>query len=189
MTCAHPQIATHTLPSGEKIFRCNICAVQQGLAKPKLPKAEGSPFKPVYGDAGDKPIRKEGDIWKLPRANSPMWTSQWGYQGSAKTPYIISKKPTTQANGATTIDGWACSCSNFTRHTPRTDCKHILKVIVSEGLGPKTKAQPVGVASLTDADEKAFLEWKRQQAAAKGGNKPTASAKLALFGATTRKFR
>jgi hypothetical protein len=134
-----------------------------------------------------RPVHKEGDIWKLSNVNSPIWTVQYGYQGSAKTPYIISSKSRSQANGATTDDGWACSCPNFTRHTPRTPCKHILNVRMKEGLGIKNVTAKM--ASLTDTDEKAFLEWKRQQAAAKTGNKPTAGAKLALFGATTRKFR
>ena len=26
------------------------------------------------------------------------------------------------------MDGWECSCPAWTRHTPRTDCKHIIKV-------------------------------------------------------------
>jgi len=136
----------------------------------------------------NKTIRKEGDIWKLAKGNSPMWTEQWGYQGSAKAPYIISSKPKEQANGSTTSDGWACSCMSFTRNTPRTPCKHILNVMLKEGV--TIGGKPVlKTASLTDADEKAFLEWKRQQAALKSDNKPTAGAKLNLFGATTRKFR
>lgn len=133
-------------------------------------------------------VRKEGDIWKLPKANSPLWTEQWAYQGSAKSPYIVSKRPEDRADGSTTKDGWACACPNFTRHTPRTDCKHILKVIVNEGLG-SVKPTAVKMASVDDKKLKAFEEWERQQAALKSGNKPTTGAKLNLFGVTTRKFR
>jgi hypothetical protein len=143
----------------------------------------------LNGQVVNKPVHKEGDIWKLDKSNSPMWTEQWGYQGSAKLPYIISKKPEDCANGSTTVDGWACSCMNFTRHTPRTCCKHILNVMLKEGLG---KAKPIvkGLATLTDSDEAEFMKWKRDQAALKkGAAEPTAGAKLNLFGATKRKFR
>jgi hypothetical protein len=135
-------------------------------------------------------VRKEGDIWKLPRANSPLWTDQWAYQGSAKSPYIISKRPEGRADGSTTVEGWACACPNFTRHTPRTDCKHILNVKLKEGLGT-VKKTAAKTANVDDKKLKAFEAWEREQAMLKAGNKPTAgaNAKLNLFGATTRKFR
>lgn len=132
-------------------------------------------------------VRKEGDIWKLPKANSPMWTEQWGYQGSAKAPYIISRRDEGHANGSTTSEGWACACPNFTRHTPRTDCKHILNVKLKEGMGVKKGA--VKMASVDDAKMKAFEKWEREQAERDAGNVTTAGKKLNLFGATTRKFR
>ena len=136
----------------------------------------------------NKTIHNVGDIWELPKANSPMWTQQWGYQGSAKTPYIISKRDEDRADGATTKDGWACSCMSFTRNTPRTPCKHILNVIVKYGLG-KVAVAAAKMANVDEQKLKEFEKWQREQAALKSDNKPTAGAKLNLFGATTRKFR
>lgn len=132
-------------------------------------------------------VRKEGDIWKLPKSNSPLWTEQWGYQGSSKTPYVISHR-TENINGAMTEEGWACSCPNFTRHTPRTDCKHILNVKLKEGLGGVTK----GKAKMASTDDKTLAEfeaWKRDKAARTAGPATAGNAKLNLFGSTGRKFR
>jgi hypothetical protein len=136
------------------------------------------------------PKHKEGDIWRLLKTNSPMWTSQWGYQGSATAPYIVSKKPDDMSNGSTTSDGWACSCMNFTRHTPRTPCKHILNVMVKEGVAGVNKPR-VKLANVDVEKMKAFEVWQREQAARKKDVDPTAGArvKLILFGTTSRKFR
>lgn len=92
-----------------------------------------------------------------------------------------------KVDGSTTKQGWACSCMNFTRHTPRTECKHILKVMMESGV--KVDKAKAAVANM-DADEAAqYAEFKRQQEAAKK-QKPTAGdADLALFGQTGRKFR
>lgn len=162
--------------------------------KKPLPMKAGKVVHPfMMGDVVEvdgqvkKIVRKEGDIWKLPKANSPMWTEQWGYQGSAKAPYIISRRDEGHANGSTTSEGWACACPNFTRHTPRTDCKHILNVKLKEGMGVKKGA--VKMASVDDAKMKAFEKWEREQAERDAGNVTTAGKKLNLFGATTRKFR
>lgn len=133
----------------------------------------------------------EGDIWKLLKENSPMWTEQWGYQGSANTPYIISHRSTDVGkgtNGSTTSDGWACSCPNFTRHTPRTPCKHILNVMVKNGCSDLNKAS-VSLANVDIKKMEEFQKWQREQAALKKNHKVTAGAKLNLFGATIRKFR
>ena len=35
---------------------------------------------------------KSGEIRKLPAASSPMFVSQWAYQGTARVPYIVSRK-------------------------------------------------------------------------------------------------
>ena len=78
-------------------------------------------------------VRKEGDIWEIPATSSPLWVKQWGYQGSAKEPYIVSKK--NKIDGGTTNDGWACSCRAFTQHSPRKECKHIINVKHQYGLG------------------------------------------------------
>lgn len=164
---------------------CNKCH-QEGLEnmKTKPTDKNGSPVQYI-----PKPtlVRKEGDIWKLPKASSPMWTDQWGYQGSAKTPYVVSHR-SENANGATTEDGWACSCANFTRHTPRTKCKHILNVMLKEGM-----TVGAATAKIANVDQKklaAFEKWEKEQAAIKAGAPaPTAGVKLNIFGATGRRFR
>jgi hypothetical protein len=168
---------------------CSSCAAEGtsfpegfGLVKKNNPK----PNYPVL--SAPYQIRNEGDIWKLPKANSPMWTEQWGYQGSAKAPYIISKRDESRVDGSTTATGWACACPNFTRHTPRTPCKHILNVILKEGLGA-VKPVAAKLANVDDKKLKAFEKWEREQAARDAGNNPTSGVKLNLFGATTRKFR
>lgn len=133
---------------------------------------------------GAKPVvRKEGDIWKLPKSTSPMWTQQWAYQGSSVTPYVVSHR-SEGVNGSTTGEGWACSCMNFTRHTPRTDCKHILNIKLKEGVG--AVAGQVKLANVDDEKLAAFEAWQREQAAKE---KPVGDAKLKIFGATGRKFR
>jgi predicted nucleic acid-binding Zn finger protein len=86
-----------------------------------------------------------------------------------------------------TDEGWACSCPNFTRHTPRTDCKHILNIKLKEGLGvPKAQTKLANVAEKT---LKEFEQWQREKAARKAGPATAGDAKLNLFGSTGRKFR
>jgi predicted nucleic acid-binding Zn finger protein len=130
-------------------------------------------------------VRKEGDIWPLSKASSPFGARQWAYQGSAKTPYVITEY-STKRDGAVTEEGWACSCPNFTKHTPRTDCKHILNVKLKEGNYPVKTV----TAKLANIDEKKlaeFQKWEREKAAAKP--KKEGEASLALFGKKGRKFR
>lgn len=79
-----------------------------------------------------------------PKANSPLWTVQWPGH----------------ANGATTSEGWACSCPDFTKHSPRTECKHILKVMQLENVKP---ASPP-VASLPEDQQEAFRKFLLMQA-------------------------
>lgn len=69
---------------------------------------------------------KNGEIRKVSASVSPLWTDQWMVMGTAKAPYIVSKK--------TKSGEWQCSCPDWTKHTPRTDCKHILKVKLQEGV-------------------------------------------------------
>lgn len=180
---------------------CSKCHLE-GLENMAPKKATGDlqqKYNPVKGkwellplqspEGMTKPmlVRKEGDIWKLPRSSSPMWTNQWGYQGSSKVPYIISHN-SQKLDGSATDDGWACSCPGFTRRTPRTPCKHILNVRLNEGIvTPKAKTQ-TQVANLDDKTAAEFEKWQREKAAAK--STPTAGdAKLNLFGSTGRKFR
>ena len=133
--------------------------------------------------------RLVGETWELDKGNTPFGSMQWGYQGTAKTPYVITQYHS-RVDGSTTSDGWACSCMNFTRHVPRTPCKHILNIMLKEGQTPSgvsVKAAKVS-SMLTDDDAAAFDQWKREQAEKKD-IKPTAGNELALFGATARKFR
>lgn len=119
--------------------------------------------KPLLVMMPKAPVKhSEGDIWDLPAVNAPFMSKQWGYQGSSSTPYIITRYQT-KRDGAVTKDGWACSCMNFTRKTPRTECKHILKVMMQSGVKPTAEAKMAGVA---DDTLKAFQKWQREQAAA-----------------------
>jgi hypothetical protein len=134
-------------------------------------------------------VRKVGEVWELNSANAPFNSRQWGYQGTAKEPYVVTHY-FARVDGSTTGDGWACSCMSFTRNVPRTPCKHILHVMLQNGVVPKgvsVKAAKV-TSVLTDADAAEFEKWKREQAEKKD-IKPTAGNELALFGATGRRFR
>jgi hypothetical protein len=119
--------------------------------------------KPILANWNPKveTAMKNGDIRPLPRSSSPMWTSQWAVRGAFAVPYVVSRKShQEQYNGSTTESGWACSCPNFTQHSPRTECKHILKVMLL--IGTKPSAPPV--ASLPDDQQAAFQKFLRQQA-------------------------
>ena len=81
---------------------------------------------------------KSGEIRKLPAASSPMFVSQWAYQGTAKTPYIVSRKGGYKGTGYATeqqkAQEWQCSCKSWTHTVPRADCKHIVAIKLKEGL-------------------------------------------------------
>jgi hypothetical protein len=164
------------------------------LAKKKLPKAISNVnFDAILGVKIMTPpkltlthVRKEGEIWPLPTANAPYQSKQWGYQGSAKAPYVITSYAE-KRDGSVTPEGWACSCMSFTRHMPRVDCKHILKVKLDTGVS-MTSAKK-GMAGLSDDEQKAFEQWKRDQAAAKTPVAKEGGNKLNLFGNMGRKFR
>ena len=116
---------------------------------------------PKSFSVGSAQNMKNGDYRKLPQSSSPLWMSQWAVQGTAKAPYIVSKKVFAANYSASTTDqGWACSCPNFTQHTLRTECKHILKVMLGEGVKPNGAP----VASLPDDQQDAFQKFLRQQA-------------------------
>ena len=133
---------------------CSKCRDAKMIAKPVT--ASGSFMQKIM--LSQQPM-KNGDVRKLPKANSPLWTVQWSVMGTAKLPYVVSRNPG-HANGATTREGWACSCPNFTQHTPRTECKHILKVMQLENVKP---ASPP-VASLPEDQQEAFRKFLLQQA-------------------------
>ena len=77
-----------------------------------------------------------GEIRKLPTLRSPMFTDQWAYQGSAKTPYIVSRKGGYKGTGYATeqqkAQEWQCSCKSWTTTVPRAACKHIIAVQLKE---------------------------------------------------------
>ena len=79
---------------------------------------------------------QSGEIRKLPAASSPMFVSQWAYQGTAKTPYIVSRKGGYKGNGYATeqqkAQEWQCSCKSWTTTVPRQKCKHIVAVMLKE---------------------------------------------------------
>ena len=56
---------------------------------------------------------------------------QWdvgSFTDPTKKPYKVSERH----------DGrWECSCPAWTRHTPRTDCKHIIKVQKASKAAPQ----------------------------------------------------
>ena len=78
----------------------------------------------------------QGEIRKLPKSSSPLWTDQWSYQGSAKAPYIVSRKQGYKSNGYATeqqkAQEWQCSCKSWTTTVPRQKCKHIVAVMLKE---------------------------------------------------------
>ena len=79
---------------------------------------------------------QSGEIRKLPKSSSPLWTDQWSYQGSAKAPYIVSRKQGYKGNGYATeqqkAQEWQCSCKSWTTTVPRQKCKHIVAVMLKE---------------------------------------------------------
>lgn len=99
---------------------------------------------------------KKGEIRKLPEGNSPLWTTQWAYQGSGQDTYIISRKFL-----AKKIE-WACSCPAWTKKTPREHCKHILKVMLLEKI-PMADRLATG---LPKDQQELFMKFLKQQAAA-----------------------
>src|ERR1039458_3428347 len=61
------------------------------------------------------------------------YKNQWHVSGSAASPYIVSEAK----------DGnWSCSCMAWTRNHPREDCKHIMRVKLSEAVPAEVKVEP-----------------------------------------------
>jgi hypothetical protein len=166
---------------------CSMCRMEKNmkykatgkfLQAGKTSPTTGKPFLIMKPES----TMKNGDVRPLPQSNSPMWTTQWAVQGTAKAPYVVSKR-TSIGDQSTTDQGWACSCPNFTQHTPRTECKHILKVMLGEGVKPTGPP----VANMSDEQQAAFQKFLRQQAEAGTPALPAGKAKP-LF-TTGRKFR
>lgn len=171
----HCNVCYHTCTETYEGGRCLKCCEEKGVAKPIIAK------------------RQKGEIWTIDSALSPFGAKQWGYMGSAKDPYIVSQYKT-KRDGSTTVDGWACGCMDFTRRTPRTHCKHILNVMLQEGLVPQgvgknnVKAAKA-LAGVNDEQLEAFKKWQREQAEASEVKPEAGDASLNLFGSTGRKFR
>jgi hypothetical protein len=77
-----------------------------------------------------------------------MFTDQWAYQGTAKTPYIISCRQGYKGNGYATeqqkAQEWQCSCKSWTTTVPRVPCKHVVAVQLKEKI--LVMATPVALA-------------------------------------------
>jgi hypothetical protein len=63
-----------------------------------------------------------------------IYSRQWdvgSFTDPTKKPYKVSERR----------DGrWECSCPAWTRHTPRVDCKHIIKVQTASRFSPQNPA-------------------------------------------------
>ena len=117
---------------------------------------------------------KSGEIRKLPAASSPMFVSQWAYQGTAKTPYIVSRKqgyPEQQKE-------WQCSCKSWTTTVPRAACKHIVAIKLKEGLlkevtpidwKPKPKPEK-GHVVISEQEHEEYKKFLAARGTRKAGN-------------------
>lgn len=205
LKCSKCEVKCHETYAGNTCLACHM-EDKKAMKKNKLdwmgdigmdgvvkPKPLVMMPKPTTSNQFNSPIKKpvllkreEGEMWEIPATSSPLWTKQWAYQGSAKEPYIISKKK--NVDGGTTHDGWACSCRAFTQHSPRKECKHIVNIKHTYGLGKVTPAK-AAIANLDNEEAAAFAEFKRQKVA-NAEQKPTSGdADLLLWGNSGRKFR
>ena len=126
----------------------------------------------------------ENEVRKLPTVNSPMRTPQWSFRETARLSYIVSHRHMeAKFKDGLTNQGWACTCPNFTQHTPRTECEHILKVMLT--VGAKPTAPPV--ASLPEDQQEAFRKFLLQQA--ERGTPALPAGKAKPFITQGRKFR
>jgi len=77
--------------------------------------------------------------------NSNIYIRQWdvaSFTKSSQKPYKISER----------YDGrWECSCPAWTRHTPRTDCKHIIKVRKANHFSPDNPVFDVSASPIAPA--------------------------------------
>ena len=73
---------------------------------------------------------------KIAEVEQPAMDGSMGYQGSAKAPYIVSRKQGYKGNGYATeqqkAQEWQCSCKSWTTTVPRADCKHIVAIKLEE---------------------------------------------------------
>src|SRR5271165_1999519 len=152
---------------GTQVIVDGLCPNCQKANEQKIaPKPLMLPLKKVES------AMKNGEIRKLSKANSPLWVEQWAVQGTAKKPYVVSRRKNPAVDYL-----WSCSCPNWTRHTPRTECKHILSVIVKEKM-----AIPVS-STMDEATAKEFAAFQKAKAT------KAANLKEDWGIATWRKFR
>jgi hypothetical protein len=135
---------------------------------------------------------QSGEIRKLPKSSSPMWVSQWSYQGSAKAPYIVSRKcgykGTGYATEAQKAQEWQCSCKSWTTTVPRAACKHIIAIKLKEGIlkdvtpidwkplnpvkpyGPLIKIPKSGGVVISEEEHGAYKKFLAARGTRKAGN-------------------
>ena len=131
---------------------------------------------------------QSGEILKLPAASSPMFVSQWAYQG-----YIVSRKGGYKGTGYATeaqkAAEWACSCKSWTTTVPRADCKHIIAVQLKEKIlvmAPPTKHPLIlvkpekGHVVISEQEHKEYKKFLEARGTRKAGNQ---------FDEEGRKFR
>ena len=107
------------------------------------------------------PQMSPGEIRKLPKGSSPLFTEQWAYQGTAKAPYIITARRKPGDGVKTGWDyTWACSCRNWTTTMPRQDCKHCIAIKLKEKI-LVTAVQ--GASSLDPGMQKEFEKFLAQK--------------------------
>ena len=134
-----------------------------------------------------------GEIRKLPAASSPMFVSQWAYQGTAKTPYIVSRKGGYKGTGYATeqqkAQEWQCSCKSWTTTVPRAACKHIIAVQLKEKIlvmatptkHPLILVKPEkGHVVISEQEHKEYKKFLEARGTRKAGNQ---------FDEEGRKFR
>jgi hypothetical protein len=100
---------------------------------------------------------KNGDVRKLPKSNSPMWSEMWAVQDTATVPYVVFAKKKA-GNGITT--GWdmtwgcSCGCTNG-------NCTHIILVKLKEGFSVDSTAIVGALDSKTKKKFENFLAHKQ----------------------------
>ena len=177
MSCDHKNslgesaIISHKMISGETWHRCLRC-MDTWHSEDKM--------KPALGAYKAKPIGTKGEVTRLPKVNSPMWTTQYSVVVSEACTYIVSQIAAAPYDGNVTGDGWACSCMAFTRNMPREDCKHILKVKLFESMSTAAKTSPV--------HDKEYAEFLKLKAKEKRAAAVDGEVKM-VGDATSRKFR
>ena len=122
-----------------------------------------------------------------------MFVSQWAYQGTAKTPYIVSRKGGYKGTGYATeaqkAAEWACSCKSWTTTVPRAACKHIIAVQLKEKIlvmatptkHPLILVKPEkGHVVISEQEHKEYKKFLEARGTRKAGNQ---------FDEEGRKFR